>query len=64
METTFERQCRIYRQQQTVSGKRTQSALESMARQMQEITRKPIHAGTLTPLINGQTGEIVKFIER
>lgn len=64
METNFEKQCRLYKQQQTVSGKRTQTALEKMTRQMQEITGKPIKAGTLTPLINGQTGEIVNFIER
>jgi len=62
MMKTFAEQCEIYKKQQTVSGKATQTALEKMCRKMSEITRHDLSAGTLTPLINERTGKITGFI--
>lgn len=61
---TFEEQCERYRQQQTVSGKRTQKALDQMAEKMRKVTGADVKSGTLTPVAHYLTGEIKTFIER
>lgn len=50
--------CRIYKQQQTVSGKRAQKALDQMAEQMQKVTRKIVLSGTIHIMKNERTGAV------
>lgn len=59
MKMTFEEQCRLYKQQQTVSGKRTQKALDQMADQMQKVTGKTVLSGTIHTMKNERTGDVI-----
>lgn len=64
MEKTFSEQCEIYRQQQTIAGKRTQEALYQMVLKMEKKTGVSLNSGKLEPIINLYTGKITGFIER
>lgn len=64
MTETFQEQVERYKQQQTVSGKRTQQALEKMVNQMQKVTNHPLKSGSLTPVIDCHNNTITSFIER
>lgn len=64
MARSFEEKCRIYKQQQTVSGKRTQTALDEMANRLQKVTNRPVPSGRMIPLVEHGTGKITDFIER
>lgn len=64
MAKSFEEKCRIYKQQQTVSGKRTQTALDEMANKLQKVTNRPVPSGRMIPLVEDGTGKVTDFIER
>ena len=64
MGMTYSEQCEKYRQQQTVSGKRTQKALDQMVDKLKQKTGADVKSGTLTPVIDHNTGKITGFIER
>lgn len=64
MARSFEEKCRIYKQQQTVAGKRTQEALYQMVLKMEKKTGVSLNSGKLEPIINLYTGKITDFIER